>query len=416
MSDGSEALAQYARAEAGQLVASLTRQLGNFDLAEEAVQDAIVEALRRWPESGVPREPGAWLRVTARRKAIDRVRRVVRERDHLQLLGRLDDPHGETEPGMVDDRLVLLFMCCHPALSREAQLALTLRSVLGLTTAQLARAFLTTEATMTKRIVRAKRKIVEANIPFAVPSGEDATARLAEVLACIYVMFNEGYLSAGPDAAERADLADDADWLAGLLADLVPGDPEVLGLLALTRLHRARRSARFDAEGNLILLQDQDRSLWDRGAIDEALGILNGALRMGQPGLYQAQAAIAGCHATARSWEETDWNLIVTLYDELISISDSPIAALNRAIALQHRDGPAAALAALEPMAARLDAYHLYHAARAQILRTLGRSREAADEDRRASRLTTNPAELSLLEKRMDRSALVALDGGALGG
>jgi RNA polymerase sigma factor (sigma-70 family) len=416
MSDVSDALAQYARAAAAQLVASLTRQLGNFDLAEEAVQDAIVEALRRWPDSGVPRQPGAWLRVTARRKATDRLRREARERDRLQVLGRLDDDTGEAEDGLADDRLVLLFMCCHPTLSREAQLALTLRSVLGLTTAQLARAFLTTEATMTKRIVRAKRKIVEAKIPFAIPSSEDVQARLAEVLTSVYVMFNEGYLSAGPAASERADLADDADWLASLLVDLLPDEPEVRGLLALIRLHQARRRARFDPDGELILLQDQDRSLWDRAAIDQALAILNAALRMGQPGFYQAQAAIAGCHATSRSWEETDWNLIVTLYDELISITDSPIAALNRAIAVQHRDGPAVALAALDPMAGRLGAYHLYHAARAQVLRALGRPSEAADEDRQAAQLTTNPAELNLLHRRIDRSAVMAFDGGALGG
>jgi RNA polymerase sigma factor (sigma-70 family) len=416
MSDVSLALAQYARAGAAQLVASLTRHLGNFDLAEESVQDAIVEALRRWPESGVPKEPGAWLRVTARRKAIDRLRRVAREHDRLQVLGRLDDEEAATETGVADDRLVLLFMCCHPTLSREAQLALTLRSVLGLTTPQLARAFLTSEATMTKRIVRAKRKIVEAKIPFAIPSGEDAKARLAEVLACVYVMFNEGYLSAGPDAAEQADLADDAAWLASLLADLVPDEPEVRGLQALIQLHQARRPARFDADGELILLQDQDRSIWDRAAMEEALGTLNDALRMGRPGFYQAQAAIAGCHAIARSWEATDWNMIVSLYDELISITDSPIVDLNRAIALEQRDGPAAALAALDPLADRLDEYHLYHAARAQFLRALGRTREAADEDRRAAQLTTNPAELNLLQRRIDRTAVTALDGGALGG
>jgi RNA polymerase sigma factor (sigma-70 family) len=281
MSDTSEALAQYARTEAGLLVASLTRQLGDFDLAEEAVQDAILEAVRHWPESGVPREPGAWLRVTARRRAVDRFRREARHLAGLQLLGQVEQTAAEPDHSVVDDRLVLIFMCCHPTLSREAQVALTLRSVLGLTTQQLAKVFLTTEATMTKRIVRAKRKIVESKVPFAVPSGEEVKGRLAEVLSSVYVMFNEGYLSAGPSESQRAQLAGDAEWLASLLIQLLPEEREAIGLLALMRLHEARRLARFDPEGELVLLKDQDRSLWDRGAIDDALALLNSALRMG---------------------------------------------------------------------------------------------------------------------------------------
>jgi predicted RNA polymerase sigma factor len=400
-----EALAHYVRNEAGLLVASLTRQLGNFDLAEEAVQDAILEALRHWPESGVPRQPGAWLRVTARRKAADHVRREARHRDRIQVLGRLEETEPvpeQLQPGVIDDRLVLVFMCCHPTLSREAQVALTGRSLLGLTTAQLAKAFLTNEATMTKRIVRAKRKIVEAGIPFAVPSGSQVKARLGEVLASIYVMYNEGYLSAGPATSEREELARDAEWLTGLLARLLPEEPEVVGLLALIRLHQARRRARFDAVGDLVLLEDQDRSLWDREAIDRALALLNRALRRGQPGIYQVQAAIAACHARARRWEDTDWRLIVRLYDELLALGDSPIATLNRAIALRYRDGPEVALAALDATAGRLDSYHLFHSARAQMLRALGRTAEAADEDRRAAGLTSNPAELSLLRRRIE--------------
>ena len=410
--DANAAVERFVRDEAGRLVGSLTRQLMNFDLAEESVQEAILEALSHWPMTGVPKEPGAWLRVTARRKATDRVRRDARFSDRLQMLGKQVETEGDSSDvsGVVDDRLVLLFMCCHPSLSREAQVALTLRSLLGVTTAQLAKAFLTSEATMTKRIVRAKRKIVEAGIPFAIPSSAEVRGRLSEVLASIYVMFNEGYLSAGPDSAQREELAGDAEWLAGLLMQLLPGDPEVIGLLALIKLHQARREARFDDRKELVLLGDQDRSRWDRQAITEAMELLTSALKRGQPGFYQAQAAIAGCHAVAERWEDTNWDLIVTLYDQLLAISDSPVAALNRAIAVQHRDGPEAGLAQLEPLAGRLDAYHLYHAARAQMLRRLGRSAEAAREDRVAVELTSNPAERSLLRRRIDE-ALVVLDG-----
>jgi RNA polymerase sigma factor (sigma-70 family) len=413
-SPAAETLTHYVRSEAGLLAASLTRELGDFDLAEEAVQDAIVEAVRHWPETGVPREPGAWLRVTARRKAAARLRREARHRERLQLLGNMEETAPEPEPGVIDDRLVLIFMCCHPMLSREAQVALTLRSLLGLTTVQLARAFLTTEETMTQRIVRAKRKIKEAKIPFAIPSGDEVKDRLNEVLTSIYVMFNEGYLSAGP-AVQRADLAGDAQWLASLLVRLIPEEPEVIGLLALIRLHQARRRARFDAAGDLVLLKDQDRALWDRAAIDDALTLLNRALRMGAPGFYQAQAAIAACHAIARRWQDTDWHLIVRLYDRLLALTDSPTAALNRVIALQYLDGPQVALAALDPLATRLKSYHLYHAARAQMLRALGRAAEAADEDRQASQLTSNPAELRLLHRRLEDSTVMILDGDSLG-
>src|SRR5215471_5058988 len=254
MTDASQALAEYARDEAGRLVASLTRQLGNFDLAEESVQDAIGEALRTWPARGVPEEPGAWLRVAARRKATDRLRRSVSQHRHLIELAELDLADCDAGLDVADDRLVLLFMCCHPTLSREAQLALILRSVLGLTTAQVAKAFLTTEATMGKRIVRAKRKVTEARIPFEVPTGADAQARLQEVLTSVYVMFNEGYLSAGPEHAARSDLVDDAVWLASLLTRLLPDEPEVVGLQCLFALHRARDPARFDRQGEIVLL------------------------------------------------------------------------------------------------------------------------------------------------------------------
>jgi RNA polymerase sigma-70 factor (ECF subfamily) len=408
-----DALALYFRNEAGSLVGSLRRQFGDFDLAEEAVQDAILEALGRWPQTGMPDQPGAWLRVTAQRKAADRLRREAGLRDRIQRLGRLEETTAAAEDGLIDDRLVLMFTCCHPALPREAQVALTLRSLLGLTTVQLAKAFLTTEATMTKRIVRAKRKIVDAGIPFSIPAGGDLEGRLAEVLTVVYVMFNEGYLSAGPATSQRTELAGDAEWLASLLVQLLPDEPEVVGLLSLIRLHQARHLARFDAAGELVLLMDQDRSLWDRTAIDAALVLLNGALRRGQPGIYQAQAAIAACHAVARRWDDTNWHRIVDLYDTLLSLGDSPVAALNRAIALQYRDGPAVALTALDPLAGRLSTYHLFHAARAQMLRELGRTGDAADEDRQASRLTSNPAELHLLQRRIERAnPLGSIEGG----
>jgi len=401
VADAAEALATYFKEEAGLLVASLTRQLGDFDLAEEAVQDAILEALRRWPTMGVPREPGAWLRVTARHRAANRLRGEARHRDRVQRLARLENAAPQPEERMADDRLVLIFTCCHPAISSEAQVALMLRSVLGLTTAQIAKALLTSEPTMTKRIVRAKRKIVDSAIRFAVPAGPDLRPRLAGVLTAIYVMFNEGYLSAGPAASQRAELADDAEWLASLLLQLLPGEPEVTGLLALIRLHQARRRARFDDDGGLVLMREQDRSLWDRAAISDAVGLLNRALEAGNPGPYQVQAAIAACHAVARHWEDTDWGRILRLYDVLVSITDSPVAALNRAIAIQYRDGAGRALAHLDELGERLSSYHLFHAARAQMLRELGRLVEAAQEDRAASRLTSNPAELQLLERRI---------------
>ena len=400
MSAPADVVGSIFRAEAGQLVGGLTRTLGNFDLAEDAVQDAIIEALRVWPASGVPPQPSAWLRLTARRKAIDRLRREARYHDKVQLLARL----GQAEPAggahTVDDRLALVFTCCHPSLPREAQVALTLRSVLGLTTAQLARAFLTSEATMTKRIVRAKRKLVESDVEFHVPSGDELTLRLAEVLAAIYLMFNEGYLSTGPDAPERGELASDAEWLAGLVLQLLPDEPEVIGLLALIRLNQARRAARFDANGHLVLLSDQHRSLWDRPMIDEAIALLNTALRRAQPGYYQALAAVAACHAKARRWEDTDWELIVALYDRIAELVDSPVVMLNRAIALEHTAGAAAALAALERIGDGLSAYHLFHATRAHLLRALGRVDDASREDAAAAGLTRNPAERYLLQQR----------------
>ena len=394
---GQEALARVFREEGSRLVAGLTRFLGDFDLAEELVQEALLSAAVTWPESGLPANPAAWLTTTARRKAIDRIRREAKYREKLVLLAAADTP-AATEP---DDRLRLIFTCCHPALAREAQVALTLRAVCGLTTPEIARAFLVSEATMAQRIVRAKRKIVQARIPYRVPSQEEMAGRLAEVLAVLYLLFNEGYLaSAGPEP-HRRDLALDAEWLAGLVVRLLPGEPEAMGLLALMRLHLARARARIDAEGRLVLLRDQDRSLWDRPAIAAGGRLVEEAGALGRPGPYQLQAAIAALHAEAPSWEATDWEQIVALYSLLLAHAPSPVVRLNRAIALRHLAGPEAALAEVDAVASELDGYHLLHATRAELLRDLGRTAEARAEDTAALRLTRNPAERELLRQRL---------------
>jgi RNA polymerase sigma-70 factor (ECF subfamily) len=391
------ALAKVFREETGRLVAGLVRFLGDFDLAEELVQEALLSALETWPRSGIPDNPAAWLTTTARRKAIDRLRRESRYRDKLVLLAGSPAP-AASHP---DDRLRLIFTCCHPALAREAQLALTLRAVCGLTTAQIARAFLATEPAMAQRIVRAKRKIVEAGIPYRVPAQEDLTGRLREVLAVLYLLFNEGYLASGGPSPDRRDLSADAEWLASLLARLLPDEPEVLGLVALMRLHLARAAGRFDGEGRLILLPDQDRSAWDRDAIAAAGRLVEQAAALGRPGPYQLQAAIAALHAEAPSFAETDWEEIVAIYSLLLLHQPSPVVRLNRAIALRHLEGPAAALAEVDAVAAELAAYHLLHAARAELLRDLGRSEEARAADQAALRLTQNPAERELLRQRL---------------
>lgn len=396
------ALADVVRHEAGLLVTALVRALGDFELAEDAVQDAILEALQHWPADGVPVRPDNWLLATARRKAIDRLRREARYRDKLQLLGRLETRLSERTTTVLDERLDLIFTCCHPALPREAQVALTLRSVLGLTTEQIAKAFLVSDATIAQRIVRAKRKIVDAGIPLRVPSGDDLTSRLYEVLSVVYLMFNEGYMSSGADAPARADLAADAEWLASLLFRSLPDEPEVVGLLALFRLHQARSGSRFDQEGHLVLLQDQDRTLWDHEAICHAMRLLTGALKRGRIGPFQLQAAIAACHASAPTWSETDWTEILALYDMLQQIAPSPVVGLNRAIALAEVAGPERALAEVDALAEALGGYHLFHATRAELLRRLDRRADAAAADRAAVALTRNPAEQHLLRRRID--------------
>ena len=372
--------------------------LGDFDLAEEVVQDSLVAALEKWPEQGIPDNPGAWLMTTARRRAIDILRRDKRYREKLALLER--SPLAP-EPSEADDRLRLIFTCCHPALSQEAQVALTLRAVVGFTTTEIASAFLLTETTVAQRIVRAKRKIVDAHIPYRMPDESELAGRLDGVLSVLYLMFNEGYLSRGTQVGMRRDLADDALWLTRLVATLMPDRPEVIGLLALMTLNLARSRARFDEFGEMVLLPDQDRSLWDGVAIAEGIQLLERAGAMRATGPYQVQGAIAALHSEARSWGETDWHQIVVLYDSLVRMADSPVVRLNRAVALSHFAGPEVALGEINDLAMSLDGYHLFHAARADILDRVGEPALGREARLRALELCQNPAERSLLERKL---------------
>jgi RNA polymerase sigma factor (sigma-70 family) len=392
--DGSHnELARVVRQHASQLAASLMQVTGDFATAEDLVQDAVVAALQHWPMDGIPQRPDAWLFTVARRRGLDALRREGNYRAKLALLQWPVQP----DP---DERLRLLFTCCHPALPRPAQIALTLRIVCGLTTAQIARAFLVPEATVAQRITRAKRKITDAGIPYRIPADDELGARLREVLAVIYLLCNEGYLSTAEQAQAR-DLVDDAEWLASLLHQLMPTEPEVAGLLALIRLHRARTAARFDPDGRLVLLQHQDRSRWDREAITDATRLLARAARQRRPGPYQLQAAIVACHAEAERWEDTDWEQIVLLYDMLLALAPSPVTRLHRAIALRYTAGPRAAMAELQALAGALGRYHLYHATRAELRRELGHPDQARAADRLALELTANPAEQAVLQQRI---------------
>ncbi len=388
-------LAQVLRDEAGPLVARLARRYADFDLAEEAVQSAVVEALTAWRRDGPPDNPAAWLQVAAQRNALDGVRRSTRQR---ALAARAPAP-SEVASG-TDDRLALLFACCHPALAPEARLALTLRAVVGLTTPQIARAFLVNETTLAQRIVRAKRKITDAGISLAVPVGEQLTERLGDVLAVVYVMFNEGFVSS-TGANQDRDLAADAVWLAGVIATSVPDEPEAWGLAALLTVQHARAAARFDEHGGLVLLRHQDRSRWDHAAIAEGERLIDRAFALRRPGPYQLQAAIAALHATAASWEETDWLQIALLYDELARLDPSPVVRLNQAVAHAQVTSPADALARLEGLARDLARYHLFHAVRAELLTSMGRHDEADAANRTALALTGNDAERRLLQTRL---------------
>ena len=394
------ALAAVFREEAARLTAAMVRMVGNFDIAEEVVQDSLLAALETWPVQGIPDKPGAWLMTTARRRAIDLLRSDQRYADKVALLERSTMP---VEPAEADDRLRLIFTCCHPALAQEAQVALTLRAVAGFTTQEIAAAFLVSEPTMAQRIVRAKRKIVEANIPYRVPQGAELIPRVDAVLAVLYLMFNEGYLSRGDTVAVRRDLAEDALWLTRLVDTLLPDQPEVLGLLALMRLHLARSAARFDAAGEMILLPEQDRSLWDRESISEAVALLDRAGAMRRTGPYQIQAAIAALHDEAASWEKTDWHQIVMLYDALQRLADSPVVRLNRAVALSQFVGPEIALGEVNDLAIELSGYHLFHSTRAELLDRVGEPALAREARLRALELCQNPAERSLLERKLSR-------------
>ena len=381
------------RDHAGRLAAALVRVTGDFGAAEDLVQDAVLAALEHWPVEGIPDRPDAWLFTVARRRGVDQLRRAGNYRAKLAGLR----PPASAEQ---DERLQLIYTCCHPSLPRAAQVALTLRVVCGLTTAQIARAFLQPETTVAQRITRAKRKITDAGIPYRIPDPDELGDRLAGVLAVIYLLFNEGYLSTAARPHSR-DLTDDAEWLAGLLHRLMPTEPEVAGLLALIQLHRARVAARFDGENGLVLLAEQDRSLWDRAVIADATGLLTRAARQHRPGPYQLQAAIVACHAEAERWEDTDWEQIVLLYDMLLHLAPSPVTGLHRAIALRYTEGPRAAMAELDELAGPLDGHHLFHATRAELLRALGQHDRARDADRRALELTANPAERALLRRRI---------------
>lgn len=388
-------LSRVVRDHAGRLAASLVHLVGDFATAEDLVADAVEAALTHWPIDGIPDRPDAWLYTVARRRGLDLLRRESRYRDRLAMVPWPAEP----EP---DDRLRLIFTCCHPALPRAAQVALTLRVVCGLTVAQIAKAFLVPESTVGQRITRAKRKINDAGIPYRIPSAEELADRLTEVLAVIYLLLNEGYRSTSGPAAESRDLTDDAEFLATLLHDLMPAEPEVAGLLALIRLHRARAATRFDAGGGIVQLPDQDRTRWDRDAIADAGRLIARAAARRRPGPYQLQAAIVACHAEAERWDDTDWTQIVVLYDMLLFLAPSPVTRLHRAIALRYVTGPAAALSEVDELTDVLGDYHLFHATRAELLRALGRPDEARSADQRALDRTANPAEQSLLRQRIN--------------
>ena len=390
------------RKESRRVFATLVRLLGDFDLAEEALHDAFRAALEQWPTEGVPDNPRAWLVSAGRFKAIDNLRRQAR-------FDALDDEHAEQlaaeESGrevdeIEDDRLRLVFTCCHPALAPDAQVALTLREVCGLTTEEIARAFLTPAPTLAQRIVRAKGKIRDARIPYEVPGPKELPERLDAVLRVVYLVFNEGYSASSGAALTRSDLSAEAIRLARLLIELLP-EPEAMGVLALMLLQESRRDARATADGDLVLLEDQDRARWNRALIDEGVALVERALATRRFGPYSIQAAIAAVHAEAPSAEGTDWPQIVALYDVLLRMDPSPVVELNRAVAIAMRDGPAAGLALVDGLVEDLDSYHLVHAARADLCRRLGRAREARQSYERALNLARQEPERRFLERRI---------------
>ncbi|MEU4573156.1 RNA polymerase sigma factor [Nonomuraea sp. ATR24] len=404
-----EAITRAHHEEWSRVVAALARRFGDLDVAEEAAAEAFAAAVERWPADGVPPSPGAWLATTAGRKAIDRVRRESKRADkqkEAQLL--YDDDPAEPLGAIDDDRLRLIFTCCHPALAMESRVALTLRLVGGLTVAQIARAFLVRETAMGQRITRAKAKIKAARIPYRVPSAEDLPARVSGVLAVLFLVFNEGYLATGPDTDPvRPDLTAEAIRLGRLLRTFMPEDGEVAGLLALMLLTEARRTARVSAGGELVALDEQDRGAWDAALIAEGHQLvrerLAAAAAGAAPGRYQILAAINAVHTSARDVRDTDWSQVVALYDQLVRLDPSPVVALNRAIAVAELDGPEVALAAVNRLEPELAGYHAYHATRADLLRRLGRGRESRAAYDRAIELAGNTAETAALTRRRDR-------------
>jgi RNA polymerase sigma-70 factor, ECF subfamily len=405
------AVAEAFRTEWGQVVATLIRVTGDWDLAEECAQDAFTLALERWPRDGTPRRPGAWLTTAARNRAIDRLRRDKVGAAKLREVAAMTyDPEHRTfdpgEPGtgddIPDDRLRLMFTCCHPALAMEARVALTLRTLAGLTTAEIARAFLVGEQTMSKRLTRAKRKIRHAGIPYRVPPAHLLPERTPSVLAVLYLLFNEGYAAtAGPEPV-RSRLSDEAIRLARVLAGLMPDEPEAAGLLALMLLHDARRAARLDSGGDLVPLEEQDRTRWDAAEIAEGVTLLDRVLLRGRPGPYQVQAAIAACHATAVTADATDWAQIAVLYERLAALVPSDVVELNRAVAVGMAYGPAAGLTLVDALTGRLAGYHLLPATRADLLRRLGRADAAAAAYREALELAPTETERRYLRRRLD--------------
>ncbi|MDI6101268.1 sigma factor [Actinoplanes sp. NEAU-A12] len=404
------------RDEAAGMLGVLGRRLGDLDAAEESLQDAIAEALRRWPDEGVPANPAGWLVTTAWRKAIDRRRREANGRAKEAVLAA-DPTHGRSSggadplwPPSGDDRLAVVFACCHPALPEPSRVALTLHAVAGLPAETVAAAFLLPRATVAQRLVRAKRHLREQGVRVETPEPGERATRLPSVLRVLYLIYNEGYLSTSRDAVERRELAREGLDLARQLAALVPDEPEAAGLAALCELHESRAAGRFGADGRLVLLEDQDRSGWDRRLIGSALTRLAGAAALDRPGPYQLEAAIAAQHALAPSWERTDWVAVRGLYDLLLRLRPTPVVLLGRAVATGFTAGPARALAEVDELGGRLGGYRLWHATRADLLRRLGRTAEAAEATRRALALATNPAERELLTGRL--AALTArLDG-----
>jgi RNA polymerase sigma-70 factor, ECF subfamily len=404
-SDPHRAVAVAFREQSGQVVATLARVFRSLDLAEDAVQEAFETAMRVWPDRGMPDNPAAWITTTARNKALDRVRREARRPDlEASAQGAAlvidDDPDLEEIP---DDRLRLVFTCCHPALNAEARVALTLRLLGGLSTSEIARAFLVTEATMAKRLVRAKRKIAAAGIPYRIPDAHELPDRLGGVLATLYLAFTAGHVASTGDDLVRLDLCEEAIRLTRVLWRLMPDEPEVGGLLALMLLTHSRRDARVGDDGSLVLLEDQRRQLWDHTMMLEGVAVLDDALRRGTPGQYQTQAAIAAVHAEAADPADTDWDQIVGLYDTLLEMRPGPVVALNRAVAVAKRDGPEAGLVEANEVLAggRLEEYPYLHATRGDLLARLGRIEEAAAAFRRARELTVNPTERRYLGGRL---------------